>query len=217
VPSETWRSVFAEIWTLTKPALQRLRFYAIALFVLGSLYEYQSYEFKKPYFQTNQVISSAPLDQSSFLAWQQLEEKAASEYSSLLTTLATALVGALGWMMVEARKDSKKRHTKLQHVWAAFLAAICAGVSLYYGSLSQKSLLIMLWSQNVDPLQGVYSFLARNQFVALGAGALFFADFAFHDFGKGDSNEKPQNPADAVSPNFSTPSIAPKPDASPTR
>ncbi len=168
MPPGARRLAITRIWTPIVLVLFRLHFYGIAIFVLTSMYAFQSYEFNKSYFPPSTVISSAPSDPSTALAWQQMEERAASEYSSSLTTLATALVGALGWMMVEARRGSKKRHTKLRHIWAAFLAAIYAGVSLYYGSLSQKSLLIMLWAENVDPLHSIYYSLVRNQFVSLG-------------------------------------------------
>jgi hypothetical protein len=83
--------------------------------------------------------------------------------------------------MVEARKSAKTRH-----MWAAFLAALCAGVSLYFGSTSQGSLLFMLSNENFNPYDPVYSFLTEAQFLTLGAGAFFFADFAFHDFSEGE-------------------------------
>lgn len=158
------------------PRLSRLRFYLVVACLIALVWGAQTYEYHKIYSASGVIFSSAPAA-SAPSEWQKMSVAAETNKSALLTTLATALLGAIGWLIVEARKATKKRH-----MWAALLAAICAGISLYFGSAGQGSLLFMLSNENFNPYDSVYTFLTRAQFLSLGAGAFFFADFAFHDF-----------------------------------
>jgi hypothetical protein len=164
----------------SKLRLTRLRFYLVVVALVALVWGAQTYEYHKIYSASGVIFSSTPASASPS-DWQKMSVTAETNKGALLTTLATALLGAIGWLIVEARKATKKRH-----MWAAFLAAICAGISLYFGSASQGNLLFMLSNENFNPYDSVYTFLTRAQFLTLGVGAFFFADFAFHDFSEDD-------------------------------
>jgi len=64
---------------------------------------------------------------------------------------------------------------------AAFLGAVGAGLSLYFGYVSHLNLLPMLNYQTINPYDSVYLFSNQAQFYSLLVGAFFLADFAVHD------------------------------------
>jgi hypothetical protein len=96
----------------------------------------------------------------------------------LLTTLATALLGALGLIM----GNKVSAGSKLRHMWAAFLAAIGGVLSLYFGYVSHLNLLAMIGNEYFNSYDPLYLFFSHAQFYSLLAGTFFFADFAVHDF-----------------------------------
>jgi hypothetical protein len=110
--------------------------------------------------------------------WQKMSMQAMTDTNGLLTTLATALLGALGLMM--GRKVSGGAGAR--HMWAAFLGAIGAGLSLYFGYVSHLNLLAMISNETFDSYNRLYLFFSHAQFYSLLAGTFFFADFAVHDF-----------------------------------
>lgn len=123
-------------------------------------------------FPPNEIIASSG---DAPAQWQQLAVHAVSDSTSLLTTLATALLGALGLLLVNRAKNQ----TPPRHLWSAFICGAAACVSLYFGYVEHLYLVYMLSNQTFDPYRLVNpSYL---QFYALLAGTFFLADFAFHD------------------------------------
>jgi len=92
--------------------------------------------------------------------WQQMGVQGVSETNSLLTTLATGLLGALG--LLWSTKGPKPRHW-----WSASLSAVGAGVSLYFGYVSHLHLLWMIKNDTFDPYSRVYLLPSHLQFYAL--------------------------------------------------
>jgi hypothetical protein len=109
--------------------------------------------------------------------WQQMGVQAVSETNSLLTTLATGLLAALGLLL----NNPGRNRAKPRHLWSAFLCAVGAGLSLYFGYVSHLHLLWMIKNDTFDPYSIVYILPSHFQFYTLLAGAFFFADFAVHD------------------------------------
>jgi hypothetical protein len=108
--------------------------------------------------------------------WQKMSVTVEGNTGGLLTTLATALFGAIGWLAFEVRKTPRKRP-----MWAAFLAAFCTGISLFFGAASQGHLVAMLNGGEFNPYDRVYMLLNLGQFGFLGAGACFLIGFAMYD------------------------------------
>jgi hypothetical protein len=160
----------------------RIWFYVVVLALVGCVWSVQRYAYERIFSKTNQVLFSTPSDASSPNGWQAMSVQAMTDTNALLTTLATALLGAVGLLMANARTPFGSRHR-----WAAFMAAISGGVSLYFGYMSHLNLLGMINIQGfVAPYISVYQFSSHAQFYTLLAGAFFCADFAFHDIGKED-------------------------------
>jgi hypothetical protein len=167
--------------SVDKVSLARIRFYAVIGIILVSVWGVQRYMYHKIFETPGTIFSSSsggtPTD------WQKMSVQAMSDTNALLTTLGTALLGAIGLLMVKARETSKS-----VHMWAAFLAAVSGGASLYFGYVSHLNLVAMISNQTFNPYDPVYLFSSHTQFYMLLAGAFFFADFAFHDLSEGQGN-----------------------------
>jgi hypothetical protein len=130
-------------------------------------------------FPPNTIMSSSPSDTpSSPSQWQQMGVQAVSETTRLLTTLATALLAALGLLLVNRDSDRPKP----RHLWSAVLSAMGAGVSLFFGFVVHLYLVGMINSESFDAYRLRYP--SYYQFYALLVGAFFLADFAFHDLSR---------------------------------
>ncbi|MGA8108456.1 MAG: hypothetical protein WBD46_01950 [Acidobacteriaceae bacterium] len=125
-------------------------------------------------FPPNEIISSSS---DAPAQWQQLAVNAVSDSTALLTTLATALLGALGLLLVNRGRD--KERTPPRHPGSAFLCAAGACVSLYFGYVEHLYLVFMISNQTFDAYRLVNP--SYFQFYALLAGTFFLADFAFQD------------------------------------
>jgi hypothetical protein len=110
--------------------------------------------------------------------WQQMGVSIASDTTRLLTTLGTALLGALGLLMGNGRA------TKPKHLSAAFACAISAGLSLYYGYVVHLRLLWMITNRAFDATSAFFVTPSHYQFYALLAAGFFFADFAAYNLGE---------------------------------
>jgi hypothetical protein len=164
-----------------KASLVRIRFYVVVGVILASVWGVQRYMYHRIFETPGTIFASSsggmPTD------WEKMSVQAMSDTSALLTTLGTALLGAIGLLMVKMRETSKP-----VHMWAAFLAAVSGGASLYFGYVSHLNLLAMISNQTFSPYDPVYLFSSHTQFYMLLAGAFFFADFAFHGLSESEGN-----------------------------
>ncbi|MGB6689855.1 MAG: hypothetical protein WBE76_18620 [Terracidiphilus sp.] len=167
--------------SLDKLSLRRFRFYVIVGIILASVWGIQVYMYHKIFEMPGTIFSASSGTPAPPSDWQKMSVQAMSDTNALLTTLGTALLGAIGLMLVKARETSKSLH-----MWAAFLAAVSGGASLYFGYVSHLNLLAMISNQTFNPYDPVYLFSSHTQFYLLLAGAFFFADFAFHDLSESE-------------------------------
>ena len=107
--------------------------------------------------------------------WQRMSVTVESNTGSLLTTLATALLGAVGWLINEDRKTAKSKKRNLR--WG-FLAALCAVLSICSGAFSQGFLVTMLDADTL-PHGSTYGLLNLAQFIFLLVATYLLAGFAF--------------------------------------
>jgi hypothetical protein len=154
--------------------IARTWFYVAVVILVLSVWGIQNYEYHRIY-SPGTVFSGTPITPTPS-DWQKMVTDTMTQTNGQLTSLGTALLGALGLLIGRARNRSKFRH-----IWAAFLAAASAALSLYFGYLGHVYILSMINNHVPDPTDPVYFFLSRSQFLSLLAGAFFFADFAFHD------------------------------------
>lgn len=163
------------------PATERRRlprtwFYAIVAIIAALVWLVQTYSYHIIFGTPGTIFSSIPANAPS-VNWPDLAVKVMTDLNSVLTTLGTALLGAVGWLVVQERRRSGTRHQ-----WSAFLAVLAGGISLYFGYVSHLNLLWLINNQNLNTYQLVYLFSSRFQFYSLLAGAFFFADYAFYHF-----------------------------------
>ena len=141
----------------------------------------------RTYNQPGTIFSQSPETPSKPDDWQKMSVTVEGNTGALMTTLATALLGGIGWLMFGAPKAAIRRD-----MWVGFLAALCAAVSLSFGAISQGHLLFMLSNKNFNPYDPAYVFYNQGQFITLGLGAFLLAGFAFHGQSPGGSHAKHQ-------------------------
>lgn len=160
-----------------KPAMSRTRFYSTVFMVVLAVWGLQVLVYQKVYDQPGTIFSqtsSTPADPGD---WQKMSVQAMTDTNRLLTTLAMALLGAVGLLGNDAQRSARGR------IWAALLSAIGGVLSLYFGYVSHLNLLAMISNRTFSAYDPVYQFSSHAQFYSLLAGVIFLADFAIHDLG----------------------------------
>jgi hypothetical protein len=161
---------------IRRQSITRLWFYAAFAALVAVVWGTQFYLGGVPNLPSGTIISSSSPD-SSPSQWQQMGFQAISETNRLLTTLGTALLGALGLLL--GNRD--RTRPKPQHLWSAFLCAMVTCLSLFYGYVGHLNLLAMIYSESFDPYQRSYLVPSHLQFYTLLAGVFFLADFTFNN------------------------------------
>jgi LPXTG-motif cell wall-anchored protein len=163
---------------IAKRTMARIWFYVAVVILVASVWGIQNYAYQRIFTPSDGVV----LSESSTTApnepddWQKMAVQAMTQSNALLTTLGTALLGALGLLLSNRKEGSKPRH-----LWAVFLAAAAGGLSLFFGYVSHSNILWMISVQKVSPYSPGYLYWSHAQFYTLLAGAFFAADFAVHD------------------------------------
>ncbi|HTR47290.1 MAG TPA: hypothetical protein VMM16_07910 [Verrucomicrobiae bacterium] len=111
----------------------------------------------------------------------------------LLTTLGTALLGAIGFLL----NGSSQMQLRPRHLVAVFLSAACVGVSLYYGYAGYLSMLFMADAGKFDPYMKSFQAADHAQFYSLLIAVFFFADFVVHDLRSENGGEHAPQTSDA--------------------
>jgi hypothetical protein len=162
------------LWT------NRLRFYVVALVFAGAVLVFQ-HRMDKIAYQDAGIISSTSLGQTDAIPpWQEKALETYSAMSGLLTTLATALLGALGYLLINAHQGVPQ----LRHGASAMGSALLAVLSLYFGYVSHLTVLSSTYTNVFNPYAFGVMWPSRSQFYTLLLAVFFFADFAFHELGK---------------------------------
>jgi len=162
--------------TRARSTIGRLFFYIGAAIVAVLAWRVQKYIALQP----------IPLDDPQVVVLTQLQEKqleAFLEMNSLLTTLGTAMLGALGFLLVSRRRDRPGSGD----LWPAFLSGAFGGLSLFFGYAAYLGILYMLEGNFFDLGYAPILWSNRAHFYALLLGVFFLGDFATHDFNKGAS------------------------------
>jgi hypothetical protein len=125
---------------------------------------------------------------ASFVDESQLN--ALLDQNSLLTTLCTGLLGALGFFLIRGR--NARRWTGA--MWFAFASAGCAVLSLLFGYMVYLALLDMLRNQMFD-LAMPAMWVRYAQFYCFLLAVMLFGDFAFQTINAEDGNEREHHAA----------------------
>jgi hypothetical protein len=116
---------------------------------------------------------------------QERELDALLGMNSLITTLGTGLLGALGFVLINGRDQYLRPGAK----WLAFSSAICVAFSLFFGYVVYLGIISMLENTIFD-LDIPAIFWARQaHFYSFLLAVVLFGDFAFHTLQVEDTNE----------------------------
>jgi hypothetical protein len=173
--------------TFGHPRTSRFNFYIVAVVVAGAVLLLQGYMEKTSYRAERGIISATSLDnQGSIPAWQEKALQTYSDMSGLLTTLSTALLGGLGYLLINSRTAGPQ----VRHRLSALASAVFAVLSLYFGYVSHLSVLAATYRKTFDPYDLGVRWPSRAQFYTLLLGVFLFADFAFYELAEEGSNEQ---------------------------
>jgi len=161
------------------PAMSRAKFYSTVFALVLAVWGLQMLVYQKVYNQPGTIFSQASSTPADPSDWQKMSVQAMTDTNRLLTTLATALLGAVGLLL----GNHAAQRSSLRHIWAALLAAVGGVLSLYFGYVSHLNLLAMISNRTFSAYDPVYQFSSHAQFYSLLAGVIFLADFAIHDLG----------------------------------
>src|ERR1700730_12531017 len=156
-----------------RPRTARVGFYVAIILLVAIVWGVQRH-MDVIAFGPNTIISYSPGKPNQ---WQQMGLQAVSEMNSLLTTLATAMLGGVGLLLAK-REPARPRP---RHLWSAFIIAGFVAISLYFGYVGHLHVLWMIKNETFDPYSLMYLLPSHSQFYALIVGVFFFADFAVHD------------------------------------
>jgi hypothetical protein len=162
----------------------RLRFYVLAIVIAAAVLVFQHYMGKIAY---RDIVSSSSLTGTDTLPpWEEKALDAYSAMSGLLTTLATALLGALGYLLINASQAAPQ----LRNRASAMGSALFAVLSLYFGYVSHLTLLAYTYNNAFNPNFFGVMWPSRSQFYTLLLAVFLFADFAFRVLGKEAGSEQ---------------------------
>jgi hypothetical protein len=165
----------------------RFNFYIVAVVVAAAVLLLQRHMEKTSYAARSGIISATSLDnQNSIPAWEEKALQTYSDMSGLLTTLSTALLGGLGYLLI----NSQAARPQVRHRLSALASAVFAVLSLYFGYVSHLSVLAATYRKTFDPYDLGVRWPSRAQFYTLLLGVFFFADFAFYELAKEVPNER---------------------------
>jgi hypothetical protein len=168
----------------------RLKFYVLAVVIAAAVLVFVEYMFRISYHQTvSGIVSSTSLNQSDSVPIPPWEQKGLEVYatmSGLLITLATALLGGLGYLLTNERKTNPQ----LRHAAAAVGSALFAVLSILFGYISHLAVLTSTTFKSFDAYGLGVIWPSRSQFYTLLLAVFLFADFAFHELGKEARRER---------------------------
>lgn len=159
-----------------RPRVSRLIFYIAAILLVVVVWRVQR-AMDVAAIQPGTIISASASTSGGPNQWQQMGLQAISDMNSLLITLATALLGGLGFLL----SGGLGARTRTRHLWSAFICALLVAISIYFGYVGHLHVLWMIDNQNFDPQSLVYKLPSYSQFYTLLLAVFFFADFAVHD------------------------------------
>jgi hypothetical protein len=173
--------------------LSQFNFYILAVVVAAAALIVQLYMEKTSYRAQSGIISATSLakqdsqdSKDSIPPWEEKALQTYSDMSGLLTTLSTALLGGLGYLLINSRAAGPQGRHRL----SALASAVFAVLSLYYGYVSHLSVLASTYRKTFNPYELGLRWPSRAQFYALLLAVFFFADFAFHELGKEVPDER---------------------------
>jgi len=154
--------------------LSRLIFYIAAILCAVVAWKLQQHYIGTPQWPADGIISSSETDLSS---WEAKGIEAASQMNSLLTTLGTAMLGAMGFLLINIHSA----HHRPRHLWSALASAVCVGASIYFGYVGYMHVLGATASHRFNPYDQLIKWPSQAQFYMLLLAVFFFADFTFHE------------------------------------
>jgi len=97
-----------------------------------------------------------------------------------VTTLGTALLGGVFYLLFDGRKGLAWRQRK----WAVVAGVLLVSVSIFYGYVADSFIVWTLAWGNPAAMGPIYNSAERIHFYTFLLGVIFFADFIFHNLPK---------------------------------
>jgi hypothetical protein len=124
-------------------------------------------------------IGGAVITQLDSLQTKELD--AFLDLNQQVTTLETALMGGVFYVLFNSPKGSLWRHRG-----SALMGALLISVSIYFGFVSYSYFIVTLQNGNPDPTTGLTRMAQQAHFYTFLLGVIFFANFIFHNLPEED-------------------------------
>lgn len=159
----------------------RLLFYVVAVAFILAVWQFQAHmsgNFIEPMVTSLNTLQERELD-------------ALLGMNSLITTLSTGLLGALGFVLINGRGQSIPPGAK----WLAFGSAICVALSLFFGYVVYLGIISMLENTIFDLDIPAILWARQAHFYTFLLAVVLFGDFAFHTLQVEETNERKTHPS----------------------
>jgi len=130
------------------------------------------------------VIGEERVEKLTELQSKQLDSF--NENNKLLTTLATALIGAITGFLLHRDGNTRLERSDLRRATSAWTLA---ALSLYFGHLTSRQLTWMLQAQFFNVFHAAVLWPARAQFWTFFLSAVLLADFVYRSVLRNQANE----------------------------
>ncbi|MFI5113327.1 MAG: hypothetical protein ACHP9S_10900 [Terriglobales bacterium] len=161
--------------------IEQSGFYVCAVVLAIASWYVQSWIWSKSLAPPNTVLG--PVTPFSDTIKQAVE--AYLEVNRLLTTLATTVLGALGFVLFRGGTLG----ARTPRLWAAMVGALLVAVSIFFGYVAYNFLIAILQTGSIDfadPSSRPLIVSQQIHFYTFLVGIIFLADFVFHNVRKGD-------------------------------
>jgi hypothetical protein len=163
----------------SRSALFRVAFYAGAVGIIFAVWQIQnrmSSTFIEPLVVTLSSLQERELD-------------ALLDMNSLITTLGTGLLGAVGFLLINGRKVDRWSGGK----WLALASAACVALSLFFGYVVYLGIISMLQNAIFDlDIPSIY-WARQAHFYSFLLAVVLFGDFAFQTLHGEGTNARRSN------------------------
>ncbi len=152
--------------------LFRLVFYMAATAFIVLVWQYQKNLFN------NTIVA---VTDTSAASLKDKELDALLAMNQLVTTLSTGLLGAIGFLLVNVRRENRGSVA----LWAACCSAVCAALSLFFGYVVYLAVITMLHNQFFDSTIDSLLWPRQAHFYFFLLAVVLFGDFAFNNLRTG--------------------------------
>jgi hypothetical protein len=151
-------------------------FYLVVIVVAALAWAFENHMSVQAY---NEIVAQGGVSGTVITQLDAVQTKEFDAFLDLnqqVTTLETALMGGVFYLLFNSRKGSAWRHRR-----SALIGSLLVSISIYFGFVSYSYFIVTLQNGNPDPTTGLTRVAQQAHFYTFLLGVIFFANFIFHN------------------------------------